>query len=71
MYIFFFNSFNAAPKIEEMDINPLRSRDESQPSHRTMVRMIGPNWTKNYFFLTFDILSLYEDSIFRKQKYCL
>lgn len=32
IYIFFFNSFNAAPKIEEMDINLFRSRDESQPS---------------------------------------
>lgn len=69
MYIFFFNSFNAAPKIEEMDINPLRSRDVLIVSSYNGSN--GPNWTKNYFFLTFDILSLYEDSIFRKQKYCL
>lgn len=59
IYIFFFNSFNAAPKIEEMDINLFRSRDESQPSQAYKLDKI-------MFFL---FLNLYEDLIFRKQKY--
>lgn len=44
IYIFFFNSFNAAPKIEEMDINLFRSRDE------------GVQIGQNYGFLIFELI---------------